>query len=122
MARKFTNLEKYAIQGMMQSGLNSVQIAKETGYAVTDIDTYMTELNVSLEKVSKIKKEKKKPKGEAPKKINSNDVISKTTATGGKLHGAMMNRAASERGDDFRQTIKPRNWDEKIHVINPEKK
>lgn len=119
MAR-FTNMEKFAIQGMLQSGLNSVQIAKETGKAVVDIDSYITELNISLEKVAKIKK--KKPKGEAPKKINTKDVISKSTATGAKLHGAMMNRAASERGDDFRQTVKPRNWDEKIHIIDPTKK
>ena len=117
---KFTNIEKFAIQGMLQSGLNSVQIAKETGKSVVDIDSYITELNIALEKISKIKK--KKPKGEPQKRINTKDVISKSTATGAKLHGAMMNRAASERGDDFRQTIKPRNWDEKIHVIDPTKK
>lgn len=118
---KLTNMEKFAIQGMLQSGLNSVQIAKETGRSVLLIDQYLTELNISLEKISKLKK-KEKAKAEPPKKINSKDVISNTTVSGNRLHGAMMNRAASERGDDFPKTAKPRDWDSKIHIIDPTKK
>jgi len=116
---KLTNVEKFAVQGMLQNGKTSDDIAKEINKPVELIDGYLTELNVSLEKVSKVKTTKQKA---APKKINSNDVLAKKTISGNRLHGAMMTKAGAERGDEFEKHQKPKNWDAKIHIIDPSKK
>jgi predicted ArsR family transcriptional regulator len=114
---KLTNTQKYAIQGMLHNGLNIDQIATELDLTPANVEKYVESLNIT----DKIKTKSQKAKAK-PKKINSLDVMGKTTTTGQKLGGAIMTKAASERGDEARRdgVRPPRDWEDRIHKIREE--
>lgn len=118
---KLNNTQKYAIQGMLHDGKKIDEIAAELDISPANVEKYVESLNITIETVDKIKTKSQKAKAK-PKKINSLDVMGKTTTTGQKLGGAIMTKAASERGDEARRdgVRPPRNWEDRIHKIREE--
>lgn len=97
--KNLDNIEKFAIQGMLQNGKTVEEIAVELDRRVELIHNYIDELSASKTKIAANKKKDAGKKAATPKMPTAKDFMINKSA-GGRTGVVMMTQTAAEHSDD----------------------
>jgi hypothetical protein len=101
---ELTEVEKYAIKGMLDAGKDSAEIAAALGKQEAEVIPHIEQI-------------KKPAKKSGPKPPKAKDLMI-NKASGGRPGVAIMTEAASERGDTARSSLPTRYKTGVIHRIS----